>query len=128
MPECRFRVVSSHPRVSSEQLVATLVKSMPALTRRLRRQWPEVTVKADREQSVPVDPLTAYLVIKFVGTTAAGALLGSMVKDSYEYLKDCIKNGTLRPVETSTTRARTAKPRPASRVRKKARKKSPTRK
>lgn len=127
MPECRFLVESFHPTVSSEKLVATLIKSMPALTRRIRKKWPEaaeLTVTADREKSVPIDPVTAYLIVKFVGATAGGALLQAMIKDSYEYLKGRVKDGILKPVDKSPPTAgklRKAKSAPAK---KKAKKKS----
>lgn len=108
MPEIRFRVVSTHPRVSSAQLVSQLSTCAAGLTRHLRKQGPpfgQLSVEAEREKSVPIDPVTGYLVLKFIGAGLAGAAVKKAFDEAYDYLKSRIKNGTIaRPVKQGSRR------------------------
>jgi len=98
MPELRFRVISAHPTVNSGQLVCQLAADVPALAEHLREKWPmlpDLSVEADREKSVPIDPDTAFLVLTFAGAAFAGGFLEKAGEEAYTFLKNRITNGSI---------------------------------
>jgi hypothetical protein len=102
MPELRFRVISAHPTVNSGQLVCQLAADVPALAEHLREKWPmlpDLSVEADREKSVPIDPDTAFLVLTFLGAAFASGFLEKFGEkfgeDAYTFLKNRITNGSI---------------------------------
>ena len=97
--ELRFRVSSSQSGVSATRLVNELANQLPELEKILREEHGDVSVVADREKSVPIDPVTAYLVLKFVGAAIASGALAKLGEDVYKFLKDRIVNGSVRKAE-----------------------------
>jgi hypothetical protein len=95
--ELRFRVISLDSEVSPAELVSNLTGKIPDLTKELAEKYGEVQVEAEREKSIPIDPVTAYLVLKFAGAAIAGGFLKKLGEDAYTYLKNVIRNGSVEP-------------------------------
>lgn len=104
MPDLRFRVVSTNPRVSSGALVSSVADELlDDLTEHLRAtsKMPDLTIELDRQKSVPIDPVSAYLVLKLAAGLIAAGALQKMGEDAYEFLKSRIRNGAIdRPGDT----------------------------
>jgi hypothetical protein len=99
--EVRFQITSTNPKVSAAELVSVLAKQVPDLQAelRLRKEFGDVSVEADRQKSVPIDPVTAWLILKFIGGAVAGGFLGAMGKQAFEFLKEHIQNGTVKEAD-----------------------------
>jgi len=99
--EVRLKIASLHPVNTAEELVEQLLQLTPELSNHIKDLHPGVTVEADREKSIPIDPVSAYLVLKFVGGALAAGALKKLGEDAYTFLKKKIKNGTVGRPEAS---------------------------
>jgi hypothetical protein len=100
--EFHFRVQSSHPKISAAELVSDLTTEIPELASQLRQRYGDVSVEAEREKSIPIDWITAVLVIKVVAKAIATGALARLGADAYDYFKKRIKNGSIEPIPEET--------------------------
>lgn len=98
MTELRFRVTTLNPAVTPEEMVSALVSHIPDLSAHLKNIGAleqNVSLNGSREQSIPIDPNTAYLVLKFVGISILSGALNEIGKEIVVFFKARIKNGRI---------------------------------
>jgi hypothetical protein len=97
MGDIRLRVESLNPTISAEETVEQLKLLAPELSAFLSSRHPGVSVEAEREKSIPIDPATAYLVLTFIGKGIAAGVLSKLGQDAYTFLKSKIRNASIDP-------------------------------
>lgn len=105
--EIRFTIESLHPRIDSETLLQRAIDLTPLLEKQLSGSLADVTIEADRRQSIPLTPEIAILIYKlapkaaaatpFILKSVSGGILAAIGKDIYDFLRSKLTNVTIRP-------------------------------
>jgi hypothetical protein len=97
--EFRFEIESFNPTKTANELVVELTSLGSEIEDYVKARdvaYQHGSIVADRDQSFPVDPATAYLIVTFVGGGIAGGFLNKLGEDIYDFLKSKIRGGSIK--------------------------------
>ena len=95
----RFEIESFDPRKTADDLATELAALSSEIEGYVKARVAAVepgSIVAKRDQSFPVDPATACLIVTFVGAGIAGGFLDKLGEDIYEFLKSKIRGGSIK--------------------------------
>lgn len=96
----RLRIVSSNPNVTAADLVSQLLASIPELESEIHHLSPDyaaITISAKAEKDFPLEPATAYIILKVAAVAVGTGFFKKLGEDIYGVLKKKFKNGRIDP-------------------------------
>jgi len=92
-----YSIKSNHPQRDSANMVEELDIALGDLASYLKEKgYGDVTVSMSVTGTLPIDPHTIYITLKFIGEGLATGFGGKLGADIYEWLKAHLKDATLK--------------------------------